>query len=159
MATGILIMPPWMRPTNIARVYPLATASRYSQMWVPTWNTPHTSFNLRLRRRTTPSSSRRPADCWTSCEWQESSKGTDVLREAHRLLNQTDLNYLGYVESRDFPEGCADVVVTDGLVGNIVLKLCEGMVTAVFGRIDGRCKIFVIGSRSSGTQSPLSKQL
>ena len=66
---------------------------------------------------------------------KESSKGTDVLREAHRLLNQTDLNYLGYVESRDFPEGCADVVVTDGLVGNIVLKLCEGMVTAVFGRI------------------------
>ncbi len=65
----------------------------------------------------------------------EANKGTDTLRETHRLLTQTPLNYLGFVEGRDLPEGCADVVVTDGLTGNIVLKLCEGIVGSLFQRI------------------------
>jgi glycerol-3-phosphate acyltransferase PlsX len=65
----------------------------------------------------------------------EATKGTDTLREAHRLLTQTHLNYIGFVEGRDIPDGCADVVVTDGFVGNIVLKLCEGIVTSLIERV------------------------
>ena len=65
----------------------------------------------------------------------EVNKGTDTLREAHRLLTQTPLNYIGFVEGRDLPEGCADVVVTDGHTGNVVLKLCEGIVGSLFKRI------------------------
>ena len=63
---------------------------------------------------------------------EESSKGTDVLREAHRQLNSMDLNYMGYVEPKVIPFGLCDVVVTDGFVGNIVLKLSESIVEAVF---------------------------
>ena len=129
---------PWMRPTQYCSVYPLANAPQCLRMWELMSNVaPHTWSSLQLwERRTTPSNlmaNGRLLDFLPN--GKESSKGTDVLREAHRLLNQTDLNYLRYVESRDLPEGCADVVVTDGLVGNIVLKLCEGMVTAIFGRI------------------------
>ncbi|MEE2788775.1 MAG: phosphate acyltransferase PlsX [Myxococcota bacterium] len=65
----------------------------------------------------------------------ETTKGTDRLREAHRMLTQTDLNYLGFIESRTLPEGRVDVVVTDGFTGNVVLKLCEGLVQTMMGRI------------------------
>jgi glycerol-3-phosphate acyltransferase PlsX len=61
----------------------------------------------------------------------EPTKGTETLREAHRLLTTTDLRYLGYIEGRDLPLGRADVVVTDGFVGNITLKLSEGIAVAL----------------------------
>jgi len=65
----------------------------------------------------------------------ESIKGTEPLREAHRLLVQSELNYQGFMESRSLPFGCVDVAVTDGFLGNVVLKLCEGVVQSLFQRI------------------------
>ena len=65
----------------------------------------------------------------------ESIKGTEPLREAHRLLVQSTLDYQGFVESRTVPFGSVDVLVTDGFVGNITLKLCEGVVQSLFERI------------------------
>jgi len=59
----------------------------------------------------------------------EEMKGTEVTREALRLCKEVDLNFLGYVEGRDIFEDKVDVVVTDGFVGNIVLKTVEGMGT------------------------------
>jgi glycerol-3-phosphate acyltransferase PlsX len=79
----------------------------------------------------------------------ESIKGTDTLREAHRLLTHTNLNYIGFVEGRDVPKGCADVIVTDGLVGNIVLKLCEGMVSTIFHRIRGALRSGLVTNLAS----------
>ena len=61
----------------------------------------------------------------------ESNKGTETLREAHRLLNQMDLNYIGYQEAQALPHGQCDVLVTDGFVGNIALKLSEGILEAL----------------------------
>lgn len=66
---------------------------------------------------------------------QEPTKGTEPLREAHRALTQVDLNYLGFVEGRDLPMGSCDVVVTDGFVGNVALKLSEGVVEALLLRV------------------------
>jgi glycerol-3-phosphate acyltransferase PlsX len=57
----------------------------------------------------------------------EELKGTDLTREALKLCQQVDLNFLGYVEGHDLFEDSVDVVVTDGFVGNIVLKTCESM--------------------------------
>lgn len=56
---------------------------------------------------------------------EEPSKGTDLLREAHGLLTESDLNFVGNVEGGDIFKGVADVVVTDGFTGNVVLKLLE----------------------------------
>ncbi len=64
---------------------------------------------------------------------EESSKGNALTREAHQLLKGSFLNYIGYVEGRDIFSGEVDVVVCDGFVGNIVLKLTEGLSRAFFG--------------------------
>ncbi len=65
----------------------------------------------------------------------EPTKGTETLREAHRLLCTTDLRYVGYIEGRDVPMGEVDVVVTDGFVGNVVLKLSEGIALALIDMV------------------------
>ncbi|AQL56334.1 phosphate acyltransferase PlsX [Abyssicoccus albus] len=56
----------------------------------------------------------------------EEKKGTDLTKETHQRLKETDLNYIGYVESRSILKDSADVVVTDGFTGNMVLKSIEG---------------------------------
>lgn len=63
----------------------------------------------------------------------EEIKGTDLTREALKLCQQIDLNFIGYVEGRDLFNDAVDVVVTDGFVGNIVLKTCEGMAKGILG--------------------------
>ncbi len=58
----------------------------------------------------------------------EETKGTDEVQEAYRLLReQNGLNFIGFVEGRDYPMGKVDVVVTDGFTGNVSLKTAEGI--------------------------------
>src|SRR6185369_14347480 len=54
-------------------------------------------------------------------------KGNDLTREAFKLCQQLDLNFIGYVEGHDLFADGVEVAVTDGFVGNIVLKTCESM--------------------------------
>ena len=61
---------------------------------------------------------------------EEESKGNDLTRETNSILRQTSLNYAGYVEGRDIFKGTVEVVVCDGFVGNVVLKLSEGLAEA-----------------------------
>ncbi len=61
----------------------------------------------------------------------EESKGNELTREAHGVLKGAPFNYRGYVEGRDIFSGCVDVVVSDGFVGNVVLKVSEGLAEAV----------------------------
>jgi glycerol-3-phosphate acyltransferase PlsX len=61
----------------------------------------------------------------------EETKGTELTREAARLCRLAQLNYIGYVEGHDLFAGRVDVVVTDGFVGNIVLKSIESMGKAI----------------------------
>ncbi|HVB25841.1 MAG TPA: phosphate acyltransferase PlsX [Ktedonobacteraceae bacterium] len=62
---------------------------------------------------------------------EEESKGNQLVIETHALLKSNaqtlGLNFIGNVEGRDIPAGNADVVVCDGFVGNVVLKLSEGL--------------------------------
>jgi glycerol-3-phosphate acyltransferase PlsX len=62
---------------------------------------------------------------------EEECKGNELTRGAHRLLKGTSSSYIGYVEGRDVFNGAADVVVCDGFVGNVVLKLSEGLADAI----------------------------
>src|SRR5919199_6093864 len=59
---------------------------------------------------------------------EEDEKGNQLTLEAHELLRASDLRFAGNAESRDLLRGAADVVVTDGFTGNIVLKLLEGTI-------------------------------
>ena len=56
---------------------------------------------------------------------EEEGKGTDLLKEAHHLLSEADLRFAGNVEGGDIFRDAADVVVTDGFTGNVILKLLE----------------------------------
>lgn len=58
---------------------------------------------------------------------EEENKGNDVVKQAHELLNAGSLNYIGYVEGNDIFGDKADVIVTDGFVGNVALKTIEGV--------------------------------
>jgi phosphate acyltransferase len=58
---------------------------------------------------------------------EEETKGNELTRETHAILKTLDLNYLGYVEGTELYNGRADVVVTDGFVGNVALKVAEGV--------------------------------
>lgn len=62
---------------------------------------------------------------------EEESKGNDLTRDAHLLLKGAPFNYVGYVEGRDIFNGSVDVVVCDGFVGNVVLKVSEGLADAL----------------------------
>ena len=70
---------------------------------------------------------------------EEEKKGTEVVQEVHKLLKASSMNFIGNVEGRDIFQGVADVIVTPGYTGNIVLKLVEGFYelhTELFGHID-----------------------
>jgi phosphate acyltransferase len=63
---------------------------------------------------------------------EEAEKGNAVVKEAHQLLANADINFIGNVEGRDIPAGACDrgpvdVVVCDGFTGNVVLKFMEGV--------------------------------
>jgi len=62
---------------------------------------------------------------------EEESKGNDLTREAFQLLKQLPLNFVGNVEGRDLYNGKVDVIVADGFVGNVALKISEGVANLV----------------------------
>ena len=57
----------------------------------------------------------------------EEGKGTTVIKAAYELLEKSDMNFIGNVEAREVPKGACDVIVCDGFVGNVILKLTEGL--------------------------------
>jgi glycerol-3-phosphate acyltransferase PlsX len=62
---------------------------------------------------------------------EEETKGNDLTREAYKLLKQVPINFIGNVEGRDLYNGQVDVIVCDGFVGNVALKISEGVVELV----------------------------
>ena len=86
----------------------------------------------------------------------EEGKGTDLIKATHDLLKRTpNLNYIGYVEGRDLFDGVTDVVITDGFVGNTLLKMAEGLARGLFKAVArtggrGRVGLFQHGLASQG---------
>lgn len=68
---------------------------------------------------------------------EESTKGSELTQEAHRLLARAPLNFVGNLEGRNLLSGSADVVVCDGFVGNVVLKLIEGLIDMLSSTVGG----------------------
>jgi len=56
----------------------------------------------------------------------EELKGSTLAKEAYHLLKKTDLNFIGNIEGFDVLQGKADVIVTDGFTGNVLVKTIEG---------------------------------
>ena len=60
---------------------------------------------------------------------EEDEKGSQLVRQTFPLLKASGLNFVGSVEGKDITKGKADVIVTDGFTGNVILKLTEGLVS------------------------------
>lgn len=66
----------------------------------------------------------------------EEEKGNALVKETFPLLkNCTDINFIGSIEARDIPSGAADVIVCEAFVGNVILKLYEGLAGTLISKI------------------------
>ena len=66
---------------------------------------------------------------------EEESKGNELTREAYSRLKLSPLNFTGNVEGRDIFNGLVDVIVCDGFIGNIALKISEGVAQHIAGML------------------------
>jgi glycerol-3-phosphate acyltransferase PlsX len=67
---------------------------------------------------------------------EEDAKGNEIVKKARELIKQdAKINYIGNIEGRDIFRGACDVAICDGFVGNVVLKLTEGLVEGLFKAI------------------------
>jgi len=62
---------------------------------------------------------------------EEEGKGTDFLKETYELLSKAPINFIGNVEGKALFSGVCDIIVCDGLVGNVALKVTEGAAEAI----------------------------
>lgn len=62
---------------------------------------------------------------------EEDSKGNEVTKEAFSLLKASPINFVGNVEGREVYSGAADVIVCDGFIGNVALKISEGVADTI----------------------------
>jgi glycerol-3-phosphate acyltransferase PlsX len=88
----------------------------------------------------------------------EEQKGTVEMRDARdRLRARTDIDFVGYIEGRAVFDGEADVVITDGVVGNVMIKLAEGLSAGIFRAI-GR-EVYKIDPELAARFEPVVKRL
>jgi phosphate acyltransferase len=86
---------------------------------------------------------------------EEPGKGDDLAREAYALLaNSNGVRFVGNVEGRDIGRGVAEVLVTDGFTGNLVLKTAEGVSREVFGMVGGAIASSVLARLAGSLLSP-----
>jgi glycerol-3-phosphate acyltransferase PlsX len=67
----------------------------------------------------------------------EDGKGHQTVQEAHRLLQELPLNYVGFIEGHDIFDGTVDIAVCDGFAGNLVLKSTEGLARMLLKQFRG----------------------
>lgn len=87
----------------------------------------------------------------------EEGKGNEQVKEAYSLLKNSGLNFIGNVEGIDIPSGKVNVIVCDGFIGNIMLKLCEGLSEAVCQWLSQELKDKLSPSDLENTTSELHK--
>lgn len=65
----------------------------------------------------------------------EKGKGNQLVKESYSLLENASINFIGNIEARDLPLGEIDVIVADGFVGNVILKLTEGVASFLLAEL------------------------
>ncbi len=90
---------------------------------------------------------------------EEPGKGNELSRATHEALSKSGLRFVGNVEGRDVMRGTVDVVVSDGFVGNIVLKFGESMVEMLVGAIRKELKRDPIGKIGAALARPAFRRV
>jgi len=89
---------------------------------------------------------------------EEEGKGNDLVKAAYPLLKEAPIRFVGGIEGKDLPHGLADVVVTDGFTGNVLIKTAEGVVTLILGIIRQQAKADLRGKIGGALMRPLLKR-
>ncbi len=97
---------------------------------------------------------------------EEPAKGNDLVKEAYRLMDESGILFVGNVEGRDIGRGVADVLVTDGFTGNVVLKTAEGVAreillmvrSAITGNVLGRLAAGILRPRLLGVRDAVDPE-
>ncbi|HYM59873.1 MAG TPA: phosphate acyltransferase PlsX [Thermoanaerobaculia bacterium] len=90
---------------------------------------------------------------------EEEGKGNELTRETYQVLKDTGLNFIGNAEGRDIFNGRADVVVTDGFVGNVVLKASEALGEMVWRSLRSEFGSTIVRKSVGALAYPLLKGL
>ena len=77
---------------------------------------------------------------------EEASKGTEFIKESHTLLSESKLNFIGNIEGRDIYAGTADIILCDGFVGNMILKVSESVVDTIMKLLKKEIRANVIAT-------------
>jgi phosphate acyltransferase len=85
---------------------------------------------------------------------EEPGKGNELAKEAYRLMDESGIRFVGNVEGRDIASGAADVLVTDGFTGNIVLKTAEGVAGEILGMVRSAMSGDVLSRLAAGILRP-----
>jgi phosphate acyltransferase len=86
---------------------------------------------------------------------EEPGKGNDLAKEAHGLLAGSDaIRFVGNVEGREIGRGAADVLVTDGFTGNVVLKTAEGVAREILGMVREALTLSTASRLAAGVLRP-----
>jgi phosphate acyltransferase len=94
---------------------------------------------------------------------EEEIKGNELTREVYTRLKKSPVHFVGNVEGGDLFSGAVDVIVSDGFVGNIALKICEGLAFQIFGLLKKSINSSLVsqigGVLSKGAFKALSKTI
>ncbi len=90
---------------------------------------------------------------------EEETKGTDFIKEAHTLLSESKLNFKGNIEGRDIYAGETDVVLCDGFVGNVILKVSESVVDTIVKLLKKEIKSSIIATLGAALSSSAFNEL
>ncbi len=85
---------------------------------------------------------------------EEEGKGNMLVQDAYPLLKASGLNFVGNAEGKDIPAGIADVIVTDGFTGNVIVKLSEGIAGFLLGMIKEEIKSRPLASAGAFLAKP-----
>ncbi|MBA2711965.1 MAG: phosphate acyltransferase PlsX [Rubrobacteraceae bacterium] len=85
---------------------------------------------------------------------EEPGKGNDLAKDAHRLMEESKVRFVGNVEGRDIASGTAHVLVTDGFTGNIVLKTAEGVAREILSMVRSAMTGDILSKLAAGVLRP-----
>ena len=90
---------------------------------------------------------------------EEESKGTEFIKEAHALISESKLNFIGNIEGRDIYVGNTDIVLCDGFVGNVILKVSESVADTLVKMIKKEIQSSIIATFGALLASSAFKSL
>ena len=90
---------------------------------------------------------------------EEDTKGTDFVKETHALLSESKLNFIGNIEGRDIYAGTADIILCDGFVGNVILKVSESIVDTIVKALKQEIKASIVATVGAALASSAFNEL